>query len=219
MAAKKTVAASSITEASIPATASAGGELEIASPVTESQTEASKQASDTADAVAALKAKRAAGLAKARAIKASKTLEAQAKLDAVKKALIEEAISDSQSFGHIREVAPVQPAAEEYVRVTMPLTDIFDHAHPGVQLNRHKFEPGKTYQLRGDVALEVKKRLAMFNDEQVRLLRPNTDRKALQDVNKGSQWTSRGGGNITALRSLSDVPTDHADDVILTVDF
>jgi hypothetical protein len=110
----------------------------------------------------------------------------------------------------------VAPTAEEYVRVEIPHADLFDHTHPGVQLNRHRFEPGKTYLLRGDVALEVKRRLAMFHDEQVRLLRPNADRKALNDVNRGSQWTSR--SNVVPLGRLEDVAVA-SDEKIYTVDF
>lgn len=99
----------------------------------------------------------------------------------------------------ITEVAkPVVPS-DELTYVTIPANDLFDHSHPGVQLNRHKFEAGKTYRVRQDVAAEVQMRLNMYAAEQVRLLRPNADRKALTDVNRGSQWTSRGGGQAVSL--------------------
>jgi hypothetical protein len=165
-------------------------------------------------------------MAKVRAVKAAKALAAKAS-EAAKRAAIEaedtiaakmerDLQADKMSFGDIREVARVLPTHEEYVRVEIPLTDLFDHSHPGVQLNRHKFEPGKVYSLRGDVALEVKRRLAMFHNEQVRLLRPNADRKALADVNKGSQWTSR--GSVHALSNLEDVPVA-SDEKVYTIDF
>lgn len=222
----KTVAESN----SIPSVA---GELE-ASPTPQSGAEQSAPVSAEAPlsgvakarAVKAAKAKakmlaevRAEALAEAEALieaKKASQLGASKSIGNVQTALAAEHANDRLSFGEIREVGRTIPTAEEYVKVEIPLTDLFDHSHPGVQLNRHKFEPGKTYLLRGDVALEVKRRLAMFHDEQVRLLRPNADRKALNDVNRGSQWTSRGG--VHALGSLEDVPVA-SDERIYTVDF
>jgi len=232
MAVKKTVAAPQ-TEVSAevnPETASGTGELETGLPVTATPTGVHETPSG--GAVAAQK--RIENLAKARATKAAKAAvkarnQAAFDLEAKKAATLQsvsqiqtalqaEATADRHSFGEIKEVGRVAPTAEEYVRVEIPLTDLFDHGHPGVQLNRHKFEPGKTYLLRGDVALEVKRRLAMFHDEQIRLLRPNADRKALNDVNRGSQWTSRGGNSIVPLGSLQDIPVA-SDEKIFTVDF
>jgi hypothetical protein len=219
MAVKKTVAVSNME--AIPMTASAAGELETSQQVTAHTEAVSTTASDTAAAT-----KRIDSLAKARAAKAAKKAsELQVQKAAtinevanIQTALAAEARQDRHSFGEIREVGRVQPTAEEYVRVEIPLTDLFDHGHPGVQLNRHKFEPGKTYLLRGDVALEVKRRLAMFHDEQIRLLRPNADRKALNDVNRGSQWTSRGGNAIVPLGNLQDIQVA-SDEKIFTIDF
>jgi hypothetical protein len=101
--------------------------------------------------------------------------------------------------------------------VSIPQTDLFDQPHPGVRLNRVKFEAGKTYSVRADVALEVEDRLKKFNVEQVRLLRPNADRKSLNEVNKGSQWTSRTGGVSTLEGGLSNVAGPN--DRIFTIDF
>lgn len=217
MAGKKKVAVPEL--GAIPETASVSGELEATDTVT-----AEQGASAEALAAAANEARKA-GLAKARAIKAAKAAETAAKREAaaeeiqsIQAKLAAEAKADKFSFGEIREVRRTIPTAEEYVKLEMPLVDLFDHTHPGVQLNRHKFEPGKTYQLRGDVALEVRRRLAMFEDEQKRLLRPNADRKALADVNRGSQWTSRGGNSVVPLGRLEDIPTA-SDEVVLTVDF
>lgn len=117
----------------------------------------------------------------------------------------------------IKEVSRPIPKADENMLVTIPATDLFDQPHPGVRLNRHKFEAGKTYSVRSDVAAEVEERLAMFHGEQVRLLRPNADRKSLNQVNKGSQWTSRTGGVSTlegGLASIGDANTK-----VFTVDF
>jgi hypothetical protein len=216
MAVKKTVAAE---ESVTPETAVATsvGELEALEEVTDTVAEASFGASEAA----AVAKSKIAALAKARASKAAKAQarrEASESISAIQRELAAEKANDHLSFGAIREVARVMPTKEEYVKVEIPSADLFDHTHPGVQLNRHRFEPGKTYLLRGDVALEVKKRLAMFHDEQVRLLRPNADRKALNDVNRGSQWTSRGGNSVVPLGRLEDVATA-SDERIYTVDF
>lgn len=192
---------------------------DVASELEASQAEAAQSASADTE-----RKSKVDNLAKARAAKAAKAAAATKKVTveepkfSIADRLELDRRTDADSFGSIQEVPRLEPRKEEYVRVNMPLTDIFDHSHPGVQLNRHKFEPGKTYLLRADVALEVNKRLAMFHDEQVRLLRPNADRKALSDVNRGSQWTSRG-GTVTPLRSLSDVSTDSPGDKVFTVDF
>jgi hypothetical protein len=223
MAVKKTVAALQDNEASIPGTASPTAELEGVSEVT-----AQAEAIDLASEAAAVAKSKQLALVKARAAKAAKAAareqaekeqarqEAAKEIQNIQQVLAAEKANDHLSFGEIREVARLVPTREEYVKVEIPLADLFDHTHPGVQLNRHKFEPGKTYLLRGDVALEVKRRLAMFHDEQIRLLRPNADRKALNDVNRGSQWSSR--GSVTPMGRLEDVPTA-ADERIYTVDF
>lgn len=226
---KSVAGAQAQAEASIPETASLANELEASEPVTAQlgadENSAPSEAVLDSRALHAAEARKIA-LAKARAVKAAKKAaeaaakkaEVEAEISSIQSTLAAEAKADRHSFGEIREVARVAPTAEEYIRVEIPLTDLFDHGHPGVQLNRHKFEPGKTYLLRGDVALEVKRRLAMFHDEQVRLLRPNADRKALNDVNRGSQWTSRGGNSIVPLGRLEDVAIA-SDEKIYTVDF
>lgn len=223
MAVKKTVAAAA-TSVAIPETASTVGELKTTLPVTTTQA----GVEETPPSVEAVAKSKVDALAKARAAKAAKAAEkAQAtilarqaaaeSISGIQAVLAAEKANDALSFGEIREVQRTLPTAEEYVKIEIPATDLFDHTHPGVQLNRHKFEPGRTYMLRGDVALEVKRRLLMFHDEQVRLLRPNADRKALSDVNRGSQWTSRG-SNITPLGRLEDVAVA-SDEKIYTVDF
>jgi hypothetical protein len=221
MAVKKTVA---VSEETIPETASTAAELEGSEEVT-APTGASEEALN-----AAVQHSKLVALAKARAAKASKAAlkaeqekaaarqQAAQEINDIQSVLAAERINDRHSFGEIREVARIRPTREEYVKVEVPATDLFDHTHPGVQLNRHKFEPGKTYLLRGDVALELKTRLAIFHDEQVRLLRPNADRKALNDVNRGSQWTSRGGNSVVPMGRLEDLPTA-SDERIYTVDF
>jgi len=196
------------------------GELQANTSETEAASVASVKLDNLAKARAAKAAKAAARKAASSGtgVFVARQVAPEVAASRIKNALDAELAADRHSFGEIKEVGRTIPTAEEYVKVEMPLTDLFDHGHPGVQLNRHKFEPGKTYLLRGDVALEVKRRLAMFHDEQVRLLRPNADRKALADVNRGSQWSSRAGSSVVPLGRLEDVPTA-SDERIYTVDF
>src|SRR6266404_1838045 len=117
----------------------------------------------------------------------------------------------------VKESVKPTPTGDEFMYVSIPATDLFDQPHPGVRLNRHKFEAGKTYSVRAEVAIEVEDRLKKFNIEQVRLLRPNADRKSLNEVNKGSQWTSRSGGVNTLEGGLGTVAGPN--DRIYTIDF
>src|SRR5579859_379278 len=116
----------------------------------------------------------------------------------------------------MKEVVKPTPTGDDKMYVTIPATDLFDQPHPGVRLNRYKFEAGKTYSIRAEWALEVEDRLKKFNVEQVRLLRPNADRKSLNEVNKGSQWTSRTGGVSTLEGGLSSVAGPN--ETVITVD-
>jgi hypothetical protein len=117
----------------------------------------------------------------------------------------------------VKESVKPTPTGDEFMYVSIPLTDLFDQPHPGVRLNRIKFEAGRTYSVRADVAIEVEDRLKKFNIEQVRLLRPNADRKSLNEVNRGSQWTSRTGGVSTLEGGLSSVAGPN--DKVFIVDF
>lgn len=117
----------------------------------------------------------------------------------------------------IQEVSKPSVSADKFVEITMPATDLYDHTHPGVQLNRHKFEAGKTYLVRTDVATEITRILKTFDREQVRLLRPNADRKSLNEVNRGSQWTSRGATSVALDGGAGDLGT--GDERVYTVDF
>jgi len=117
----------------------------------------------------------------------------------------------------IKESVKPTPTGDEFMYVSIPATDLFDQPHPGVRLNRHKFEAGKTYTVRAEAAIEVEDRLKKFSIEQVRLLRPNADRKSLNEVNRGSQWTSRSGGVNTLEGGLGTLGGPN--DKVYTVDF
>lgn len=109
----------------------------------------------------------------------------------------------------------ISPDTKEYV--TIPATDLYDHVHPTVQLNRHKFEAGKTYEVRSEVAAEIRQRLAMFAREQVRLLRPNVDSKAQRDVARGSQWSVAGAMPVALDNGLAGIAGPDAK--VFTIDF
>jgi hypothetical protein len=81
---------------------------------------------------------------------------------------------------------PVAEApAFEYV--TIPERDMFDYPHPGVAINRDHFGPG-THKLPLDIAREVKERLAKFEAQNIRILQPRKDLRALEAIarNRGS---------------------------------
>lgn len=83
--------------------------------------------------------------------------------------------------------APVTPAFEY---VTIPESDIFDFPHPGVRINRDHFGPG-THKLPLKTAQEVKERLAIFDAQNIRIMQPRKDLRALKDLYK-----TRGGGSV-----------------------
>lgn len=93
----------------------------------------------------------------------------------------------------IKEVSKPKIEDTEYVYVTIPAEDLYDNVHPGVRINRQKFEAGKTYSVPAPVAAEVEDRLEKFRREEIRLLRPKTDQRSVNQVNAGSLWKSQGG--------------------------
>lgn len=115
------------------------------------------------------------------------------------------------------EVKKAPGVTSEYVYVSIPEKDIYDSEHPGVRLNRVKFEAGKTYKVPVEIGAEVEMRLKMFERESVRLMRPKVDSRALNDVNRGSQWSSRGGGNLLSLENGLETVAGPGENVI-TVD-
>jgi hypothetical protein len=96
--------------------------------------------------------------------------------------------------------APPKPEGD-FVYVTIPERDVLDWPYPTVQLNRMKFEPGKTYKCPAEVGREVQERMDMYNKATVRLLQPKSDRKALADVNRGSMWQTAAFGGEPVLAS------------------
>lgn len=82
------------------------------------------------------------------------------------------------------------PATPEFEYVTVPEKDLFDYPHPGIGLNRDHFGPG-THKLPYEVAQEVKKRLAIFEAQNIRILQPRKDMRALLDLYK-----ERGAGSV-----------------------
>lgn len=91
---------------------------------------------------------------------------------------------------------PWQTPKETWQYVTVPDEDPLGHAHPTVSLNKHVFEPGKTYLLPPQVAEYVTDRVRVYARSCVRQLQPNVDLKSLREVAVGtanstaSQYTS-----------------------------
>jgi hypothetical protein len=99
-----------------------------------------------------------------------------------------------EKFDNIQEVAAPVSTKSEYIFVTIPETDMYDAPYPTIQLNRTKFEPGRTYKVPTEIGNEVVDRMKKFEKECVRLLRPKADIKSLNQVNKGSAWSTNSFG-------------------------
>lgn len=67
---------------------------------------------------------------------------------------------------------------------SVPEYDIYDQPHPGYRINRDEFGPGRTYKVRSDIAAELREREKVFNEYQLRLLKPGKDRRALATMAK-----------------------------------
>lgn len=70
--------------------------------------------------------------------------------------------------------------------VDIPLTDMYDHPHPKVQINKHEFYPGNRYKLEPVLAGEVKRILESKRIADIRLLRPRKDYKTIEQVEKNN---------------------------------
>lgn len=73
-----------------------------------------------------------------------------------------------------------------HVYVTIPEKDMFDLTHPGVGINRDHYGPG-THFVPQDIADEITRICATFDAQNIRILQPRRDQKALQALlqNKG----------------------------------
>jgi len=72
---------------------------------------------------------------------------------------------------------PVDKSNWEYVEV--PETDIFDKVFDGVSINFVQYGPGKHF-VDPDIAGEIRRLLAARSKADIRILRPTTDKKALE---------------------------------------
>ena len=118
-------------------------------------------------------------------------------------------------FDNIEQVPGIPKSEDEFVFVSIPIEDLYDNRHPGVQLNQHRFEPGNTYKVPAAVGAEIEDRLVKFNKEQVRLLRPKVDSKSINQVNAGSAWTRGGGGIVSS--NEAQMASLGADDKVITI--
>lgn len=91
---------------------------------------------------------------------------------------------DIKNLKNADAVATTPVASEpQFEYVTIPDKDLFDFPHPGIGLNREHYGPG-THKLPLDIAREVKTRLAIFEAQNIRILQPRKDMRALSDLYK-----------------------------------
>lgn len=74
------------------------------------------------------------------------------------------------------------PVAEEMEYITLPELDMYDYPFPDIWHNKDKFERGKTYLVAKPIAEEVKRRIEIFEAQNLRLMQPRKDLKAIQDA-------------------------------------
>lgn len=83
-------------------------------------------------------------------------------------------------------VDPWKTPKETWQFVTLPEEDPLGTKFPQISLNKTIFQPGETYQVPPAVAAYVNERIKAFNRSCVRLLQPNVDRLAQQQVAAGT---------------------------------
>lgn len=135
----------------------------------------------------------------------------------------------------VQEVQPTPVENNGRMLITIPLEDLYEHLHPGVQLiggapkvwkddkyvatgeggNSFKFEAGKTYSVPVEVGKEIQRRLDGFARAQRRLNNPRADRTSLREVTQGSQWTVGGGGQLMAMDNGYDSVASANEQVIV----
>lgn len=78
--------------------------------------------------------------------------------------------------------------APTHVYVTIPERDMFDYPHPGVGINRDHYGPG-THYVPKEIADEITRICAVFDAQNVRILQPKRDMKALTALykNRGAE--------------------------------
>lgn len=81
---------------------------------------------------------------------------------------------------------PWKSPKETWQFVTLPEEDPLGTKFPQISLNKTIFQAGETYQVPPQVAAYVNERIKAFNRSCVRLLQPNVDRLAQQQVAAGT---------------------------------
>jgi hypothetical protein len=100
----------------------------------------------------------------------------------------ESKVADVKKVAVAAQVVEGAESGEEFEYVTIPELDLFDYPHPGVGINREHYGPG-THKLPKDIAAEVKDRLRVYEAQNIRILQPRKDMRALRDLAKGGQHT------------------------------
>lgn len=60
--------------------------------------------------------------------------------------------------------------------ITVPDRDLFDHPFSGIWINKTEYKPG-THLVEKGIAMYLKERLDVWQQEQIRQLRPNPDKR------------------------------------------
>lgn len=138
----------------------------------------------------------------------------------------------------VHEVKPIPKESAGRMLITIPLEDLYEQRHPGVQLiggapkewkndkwvptgeggTNIRFEAGKTYDVPVEMGKEIQSKLDVFAREQRRLMNPRVDRKSINQVTQGSKWTMGGGGQLIDMSNGYDAVAGPGERVI-TVDF
>lgn len=94
-------------------------------------------------------------------------------------------MADTKSVNAAVETTPAE-VKKELVMIEIPERDMFDYPHPPVQINsNYNFEPGQTYWVEKDIATEVNRILKAKERQDIRVLQPRIDQRAINDLNKG----------------------------------
>src|SRR5574342_916928 len=71
---------------------------------------------------------------------------------------------------------------EDWEYVTVPETNILDEPHQGAAINAINFSRGRTYLIHPDAARELARILKRYEAQNIRILQPKSDLKALTDL-------------------------------------
>lgn len=95
------------------------------------------------------------------------------------------------------DVAAESTTGQKMEYVTLPEKDMFDYPFSGISINRDHYGPG-THLVPSDIAEELRTILARAQAQDIRILQPRKDFKALEAIYK-----NRGSGSVDMTRDNS----------------